>query len=354
MKILDELLSDRMHDRSVPDLLEEVNTRLAEIYPDKDGITRKTLEQDLNYLAGEKSFIFADIETYRVAYYNAECGKTLTKQCKRYRKKGFSIFKKELTQEQKSIISQAMSILGRFDGLPELEYLEELRGVVGENENRKIISMTKNPLENSTLIGHLYSAIYNRQVIELHYHLLDSPEVDKQVNLHPQLLKEYNRNWFLFATAEDTGKLLMFSLDRVNDVVTLPSHTYKEYEGDFNERFDDIIGVSYYEGNPVEHILFWVSDKSKYHVLSKPLHESQRHYTRDKEKELRQRFPKYEGGFFFSIDCVKNYELIRELCSFGKDLIVLQSVILETGEEGRVKSDVIEHIQELYTQYQAL
>jgi hypothetical protein len=30
-----------------------------------------------------------------------------------------------------------------------------------------------------------------------------------------------------------------------------------------------------------------------------------------------------KGGAFFSIECIENYELIRELTSFGKDLIVL-------------------------------
>lgn len=34
-------------------------------------------------------------------------------------------------------------------------------------------------------------------------------------------------------------------------------------------------------------------------------------------------------GRFFSIDCKENYELIRELTSFGKELIVLSPKLIQ-------------------------
>jgi len=34
-------------------------------------------------------------------------------------------------------------------------------------------------------------------------------------------------------------------------------------------------------------------------------------------------------GAFFSIECIENYELIRELTSFGKDLIVLSPTYIQ-------------------------
>ena len=70
-------------------------------------------------------------------------------------------------------------------------------------------------------------------------------------------------------------------------------------------------------------IVFWVSDYSKDYVVTKPLHESQRNIRNEREEELRQQYPMLEGGRFFSIECIENYELIRELTSFGKDLLVL-------------------------------
>ena len=42
-KILDELLSNRYHNYSLDDLTEEVNKRLAEMYPDTDGVGRRNM-----------------------------------------------------------------------------------------------------------------------------------------------------------------------------------------------------------------------------------------------------------------------------------------------------------------------
>ena len=46
-------------------------------------------------------------------------------------------------------------------------------------------------------------------------------------------------------------------------------------------------------------------------------------YQGEEEQRLRIQYKKCEGGSFFSIDCIENYELIREFCSFGSNLVVL-------------------------------
>ena len=45
---------------------------------------------------------------------------------------------------------------------------------------------------------------------------------------------------------------------------------------------------------------------------------------KDEEAELRNKYQGLDKGAFFTIDCIPNYELIRELCSFGKELLVLE------------------------------
>ena len=74
-KILDELLSSRYHNYSLDDLTEEVSRRLADMYPDTDGVGRRTIEKDINYLEYEGPFL-VDIERYSVASYNPEKQKT--------------------------------------------------------------------------------------------------------------------------------------------------------------------------------------------------------------------------------------------------------------------------------------
>lgn len=180
-------------------------------------------------------------------------------------------------------------------------------------------------------------------MIEIHYHKFAAPDEDRHTVVIPYLLKEYNRRWYLIAAAEDTGKILNFALDRIDRIVSLPGHRYVEYKGDLNERFDDIVGVTLYDDRPVQTILFWVSDHSKDYVDTKPIHDSQKHYRGEKEAELRRQYPMLEGGAFFTIKCIENYELIRELTSFGADLVVL------SPEE--VRHSVIQRIEEIYQVY---
>ena len=116
----------------------------------------------------------------------------------------------------------------------------------------------------------------------------------------------------------------------------LPAHKYLSYKGNINEIFEDIIGVTLYENSPIYPICFWVSDFSKDYVSTKPLHESQRNFNDDKEEELRLQYPMLEGGRFFRIDCKYNYELIRELSSFGKELLILSPAEIQEKVRRRV------------------
>lgn len=322
-KILDELLSSRYHNYSLDDLTEEVSKRLSDIYPNTKGVVRRTIEKDIYYLEYEGPFM-VDIERYSASSYNIDKQKSYSKQCLRYRIPGFSIFKKELSNDEEYLLREALSLLGQFDGLPNLDALQGLRLGLGiHNNDRKIISFTKNPLENSNLIGELFTAISQQQVIELHYHKFNAPNIVISTNIHPYMLKEYNRRWFLIGAAETDGKILNFGLERINNISPLPAHKYVEYDGDINEIFEDIIGVTNYIDKEVLHILFWVSDASKEYVISKPLHDSQRYYRGETDKVYRKQYPKLHNGAFFSIECKENYELIRELTSYGENLVVL-------------------------------
>ena len=336
--IIDKLLANRYRNYSIADICELVNEELEER---KMKASIRTIQYDINYIEKEGPFL-ADIERYQidvVSKNNPDL--TVKKECLRYADPSFSIFKEPLTEDEKYLLSEALSLLGQFDGLPNLDGLERLKGSLKLKDKRQIVSFTKNPLEQSTLFGELFTAISQQQVLELHYHTFDALDDVKQVIIHPHLLKEYNRRWYLFGSAEDTGRLLNFRLDQIDQFEMLSSHRYIPYPGDLNERFEDIIGVSLYDDRPLQTIIFWVSDCSKNYVVTKPLHESQRHYRGKRETELRLQYPMFKGGYFFSIECIENYELIRELTSFGKELIVLSPANIQQ----KVKDFVSAHLQ---------
>ena len=328
-KIIDELLSDRYHCYSLDDLTEIVNDRLAEI--GIEPVVRRSIEKDLHYLEYDSEFL-VDIERYTASgegAYDGEKQKEVVKHCLRYADPSFSIFKKKLTTDEQYLLRELLSLVGHFDGLPNLRGLQSLQQQLHIQESKEIISLSKNPLEGSTVFGELYSAISHKQVIKLTYHTFAAPNKKKSIVIYPYLLKEYNRRWFLLASAEQDNKLLNFGLDRIDAVETIPTKKYKECEQDIQECYDDIIGVTYYANHPIEHIVFWVSDTSKHHVLTKPLHESQKVYRNDREQLFRSKYPNLTNGAFFSIDVIPNYEMYRELMSYGKELLVLEPATIQ-------------------------
>lgn len=331
-KILDEMLSDKYHWYTIDDLVEKVNATLIDM--GINPVTCRCVEKDLEYIQGKP--FWADIERYSIS----------SKRCLRYADPSFSIFRKELRNEEKYLLSEVLSLVGQFDGIPNLEALDGLKrlGLSVRSPKQKIISFTKNVLENKTFIGELFTAISQKQVVEIHYHLFTNPKEEKANTVHPYLLKEYNCRWYLFAAKEPDMKIMNYSLDRIDRVVPLPSYKYKDFDGDdINKWFEDIIGVTLMLENPVRHIIFHVNDDSADYVETKPLHESQIHYKGSKESALRRCYPSLKGGAFFSIDCRENYELIRELSSFGDALLVL--------EPQDIQDKVCERAQKMLARY---
>ena len=338
LKMLDSLLSDRYHNYSTEDLAEKISYRMAKNDSSSDGITQRTIQKDLKFLREEWPD-FVDIQKIEKTVYSKEKQKTVKKLCYRYEKPGFSIFKKELSDDEEYLLGEALSLLGQFDGLPNLDSLESLRlGLCNHHTDRKIISLSKNPLGESNIFGKLFTAISQKLTLEIHYHKFADKDTIKKTIVYPYLLKEYNRRWFLVAAAEETGRMLIFGLERIDNAVTLPDHRYEEYDGDINELFEDIIGVTLCDNEEVNIIYFWVSDESHDYVKTKPLHESQRMISGDKEKPLRQQYPSLIGGTIFRIDCKENYELIRELASFGDDLVVLAPDTIRQKIKERIES----------------
>jgi predicted DNA-binding transcriptional regulator YafY len=196
-------------------------------------------------------------------------------------------------------------------------------------------------LQNSNLLGALFDTISNEVVIKLSYHTFNDETV-RSIDFHPYLLKQYNDRWFLLGAADSDKKILNFALDRIDKVEPLPEKIYVECPDDLFERFEDIIGVTLYEERKCEHILCWVNDSSKGYVNTKPLHESYTPLKGDKDQDLRNQYPKFEDGMFFSIDCIPNFELIRELSSFGGNLVVLSPESIRS----EIKNRLLKHIEQ--------
>jgi predicted DNA-binding transcriptional regulator YafY len=252
-----------------------------------------------------------------------------------------------MTREERNFLREVLNTIGQFEGLDNFEWLDKFKMGLGNSRRRQIISFSNNPfLANSNLLGTLFDYISNKVVICLSYHTFSDATI-RSIDFHPYLLKQYNERWYLLGAADSDMKILHFALDRIDKVNPQPEKKYIECEDNLSDRFEDIVGVTLYDDREVEHILCWVSDSSKGYVDTKPIHGSYTPLKGDKEQQLRSEFPQLEGGMFFTLDCINNWELIRELCSSGKDLVVLRS-------SGMVADEVRKRVVEMAEQYRKI
>lgn len=333
--LLDKLLADRYHAFSIQDMTDYLERELPQ-YGQEGGVSKRCVEKDIEYL--EYNFpILIELERYTVDAHSTATDKVYKKRCIRYSDPTFSIFKGKLSDEEKGILITALSTIGSFDGLDGFGWLDDLHKRLGLVKQQPIIQMSKNLLENKTLMAEAFSAIQAHAAVKLQYRLFNTSEMRETI-ISPYLLKEYNRRWYLIGAVDDTGKVLNFALDRLVSITVLPGYEYRPAPDNLSERYEDIIGVSYYEGGEIHKIIFWVSDKSAPYIDTKPLHGSQIKIKGDREEALRKLYEMPAGGSTFSIECMENYELIRELCSYGEDLKVLSPRPIINAIVNRIES----------------
>lgn len=324
-KYIDELLSDRHHYYDIHDLTEKCNKSLTEI--GQPTVSQRCIEMDINYL--EYAPFFADIERIRIN----------GKRCIRYSDPTFSIFTKKLSNDEKNLLCEVLNTLGQFEGLVNFDWLNRFKTGLDLCERKKIISFSNNPyLKNTNLIGTLFEAISNENVILLKYHTFTDHNI-KELLLHPYLLKQYNNRWFLLGAADTDKAILNFALDRIDDFEVKPQLNYYECPIEIEDLFDDIIGVTLPNERKVEEIVFWASDSSFNYITTKPIHGSQKIISSTNEDlYFRELFVLPEKGHLMRLNCIINYELKRELISFFDGLIVLKPETLRNELQEKIKS----------------
>ncbi len=302
---LDQCFSNPVKKCYIDVLLDACNKALAEADPDSGGIQRRQLYADIKFMESEAG--------YGIALAKHKDGK---KTYYRYTDPGFSINKQPLNQAELEKVKAALHILARFKGMPQFEWVNELlpkmeQTFLLEKDTHTVISFDHNQyLKGIDHLGRLFHAILYKQALWLRYQSFKRSE-PKTYPLHPYYLKQYNNRWFIIGLADDTSRLTTFALDRIIDIqdsetAYTPNTTY-----DFDEYFEDIIGVTRMENTPLQIIkLAFDADIAPY-ILSKPMHGSQKIVsTNDQELVI-------------TLEVIPNYELQTLILSHGERVRVL-------------------------------
>lgn len=330
--IEDRLLSDPNRDYSTDTILRLVNAELD--YDDKV----------------ELRMIQKDIKTF-----DEEFGKKIIRGAGgrgtvKYEDQSSPLFSQKLTRDEEEVLREVLRTLGQFSGLDNFQWLDLLKKrleIVSDKSAQPIISFSSN--ENlqmdSTILGRLFTAISRKKVIRFRYRKFEEKE-PLSYTVYPYQLKQYNDRWYLLCNPVADDKfgynpefVATFPLDRMEaEFEFLDDEPYIEPSIDISARFDEIIGVTLYNDNPIEDIYFAVSPDYMPYVESKWLHSTQIRLDEESEKEFKERYPSLSGNTFFSIECRENNELYNLFMRLSKDVTLVEPVSIREELQRRLNS----------------
>lgn len=270
-QILDRCFSNFRRKYTIDDLVEDVNEKLYDIYGIE--VSLRQIREDIKFMRDRMGYN-APIEAFplegRKCYY-------------RYADRNFTIFNNELSVEEVNSLSQTVSILCRFRGVPSFGWIEEVVSNLeyrfgGKTVQENAVSFDQNErLRGLEHLPMLIDAATNHQSLRLLYCSFKGIEHD--IVVFPYHLKQHNGRWFLLAL--ERGKrsphVGTYALDRIVSVAEDDTEFVPNTEIDFATYFDDIVGVTRNakrDTEPERVVLRFSPGRFPY-VVSKPLHPSQ-------------------------------------------------------------------------------
>lgn len=310
-KTIDSCLQNRNRKWTLDDLIEACSEALYEYEGIADGVSKRTIQLDIQNMRSEKLGYNAPIIVLDKKYYT-------------YEEKNYSITNIPLTTQDLGMLSEVVEVLKQFKGF---NYFQELNGMVAKLEDKlykqqhkgkSFIDFEKNDLlKGLEFIQPLHKAIINKRTIELNYQSFKA-KTASIIILYPYLLKEYRNRWFILGASKKGKNLMTLALDRIRDFKDLPTEKYHKPDFDITTFYDDCIGASKMLNQRPQQIVMKITKEIAPYVITKPLHHTQ--------KVLKEE----EDGMIFSIQVVWNFELEREILGFGECLKVLSPKRLQT------------------------
>lgn len=320
---LDRCFSDRTRFYFIEDLVEAVNQALEN--NDETPVSRRTVFYDIQAMESNHDWEVAFEEPARIdgrRYY-------------RYADSNYSIWKNDLTKQQLEQLKSLMLLLQQFHGLPQFERIQEVIIQLEEKyqftlpSSEKVISFdTNEEAAGLELLSPLFEAIVSKQALRITYKPYGKEAIKSIV--HPYFIKQYNNRWFLLGYTTDGvhDNIVNMPFDRIKKITPAAVPFIENTLCDFEEFFDDIIGVTKTDAE-LQKIVLQVAPNRIPYILSKPLHHSQRNHRAS------------EG--IIELKVVPNKELYQRLLSFGPDIEIL--------EPAEIRLKMADYVQQMVEKY---
>jgi len=324
-KVIDRCLRNRFRKHYWQNLASACESALYEEGYQDPSVSRSTIYNDLKFMESEIG--------YKAPIEHVKDGK---KTYYRYEDPTYTAFPDTLSEEDIRHLEASMNVLGKLDGHPGAEWIQELRLKIksSEKEHEPILSFENNPyLKGLDHLNPLFHHILNKEALWVTYQEYGFNE-SKEFPFHPYYLKQYNKRWYVFGHNPDSEQEIWnLALDRIQSFSNTQEVFVENIFVDFEDFFSDIIGVTKLDNVPVEEVIIAVEEKSIPYIETKPIHETQRPFQQKGDR------------WFTRIFVRPNYELYATLLSFGTNIEVLGP--------SYVRDKVSSIAQEMATKYQA-
>jgi len=304
-RTIDNCLRNKYRQWTLDDLIEACSEALYEYEGIDKGVSRRSIQMDLQMMRSEKLGYNAPIVVIDKKYYA-------------YEDPEYSITNIPLTDQDLGKLTEVVEILRQFKGFT---HFNELTGMVQRLEDRihtaktkqaPIIDFEKNDgLKGLEFIDVIYQAILKKCAITLTYQSFRARESDT-FTFHPYFLKEYRNRWFVLGTKKSSQPILTLALDRIISVGECTDKYIENTTLNLADYYKHIIGVTVHPNDQPEEVVLFINRENAPYVLTKPLHHSQ------------QLVEHTGNGVIIQLKVQLNFELERELLGFGDCLKVIK------------------------------
>jgi len=303
----------------IDDLIEACNEALYEFAGIEDGVKRRQIFDDISFMESEQGWFIPlqKIRDGRRVYY-------------RYEDKNFSIKNKGINPSEAEQLKETLSILSRFKGLPQFDWVAEMQIRLEDTFHLKgstttAVSFEQNPyLKGLNHFTELFNAIQNQTSLRITYQSYKE-SVARTFTFHPWHLKQYNNRWFVFGFNEELNiPTWNLALDRIESIEAT-RRKYQFTDIDWNEYFYDIVGVTRYQDKEPESIVLDFTKDVAPYVETKPIHPTQKSKWTDAQLRV-------------TINVIPNYELMSMILSFGEKVKVISPQDFKDQILNRIKS----------------
>lgn len=317
-KTIDKCLQNRFRKWTLEDLIDECSEALYEYEGIDKGVSRRTVQGDIQIMRSDKLGYNAPIIVVDKRYYT-------------YEDPDYSITNIPISDQDLNKLTEAVEFLKQFKGF---SHFRELDAMVQKLEDHvhsqqtdqlPVIDFEKNEnLKGLEYLDELYQSIINYRPILITYQSFKARQANS-FNFHPYLLKEFRNRWFVIGRKKKDAPLMNLALDRIISIEQSNVKFVHNLDFDPKTYFENAIGVSVSPTMPAEKVKLFITHKHAPYVITKPLHASQKVIDKD------------YYGVTVSLDVQHNFELEKEILSYGESMRVIQPEKLKRNIEQRLQ-----------------